>query len=351
VLLHEFGHALAAARYGIKTPDIALLPIGGVARLQRMPDEPAEELIVALAGPLVNLVIAGAILLGSGFRALVGLEQSLHFTTHHMSLLQQVFSANVMLFAFNLFVPAFPMDGGRVLRALLAMRMDYGRATRIAASVGQALAFALGLWGLLSGNILVILVAVFVFMGAGQEAAAVELREVARRSHVADAMITDFRTLPENATLGDAVDALLATSQREFPVTGEGGQVLGIITRDDMIAGLRQSGPNAPASGFMRRGVQSVRASSNFEQAFRMMQETRTPAVLVMDDRNRLAGLITPENVGEMMMVHAALGQGPGDGKRPTWPRPWDPGATVPPDQAIDPGLAPPPVASAAENR
>jgi stage IV sporulation protein FB len=214
VLLHEFGHAFAAARYGIKTPDITLLPIGGVARLQRMPDKPMQELVVALAGPLVNVVIAGALLLGLGLNA--GLARWSDLENPSVGWLQKLAFVNVLLVAFNL-IPAFPMDGGRVLRALLATRLNYARATRIAARVGQTLAFGFALWGVMGGGPMLILIAVFIYFGAGQEAAAAQMRDVARGLGVAEAMITDFRTLPTYATLEDAVEALLRTSQHEFP--------------------------------------------------------------------------------------------------------------------------------------
>ncbi|MEA2735218.1 MAG: hypothetical protein QOE14_1669, partial [Humisphaera sp.] len=193
VLLHEFGHAVAAARYGIKTPDITLLPIGGVARLQRMPDKPWQEFIVAIAGPLVNVVIAAALMLGLGMAG--RFDGNLQLDNPHVPMLLQLRNVNIMLVLFNL-LPAFPMDGGRILRALLATRMPYGRATNIAASVGQFMAFLFGFWGLMVGNPLLIFIALFVYMGAGQEAAAAQMRDVARHAAVADAMIRDFRTLP-----------------------------------------------------------------------------------------------------------------------------------------------------------
>src|SRR4051812_6245211 len=216
VLLHEFGHALAAARYGIKTPDITLLPIGGVARLQRMPDRPLQELVVAIAGPLVNVVIAAALFAGLGLRARFGFTDIENPTT---GLLQWLALVNVALVVFNL-IPAFPMDGGRVLRALLATRFNYARATRIAARVGQVLAFGFGALALMNGNMLLILIAIFVYFGAGQEAAAAQMRDLARGVAVSEAMVTDFRTLGAGDTLEHAVEALLRTSQHEFPVIG-----------------------------------------------------------------------------------------------------------------------------------
>jgi Zn-dependent protease len=322
VLLHEFGHALAAARYGIKTPDITLLPIGGVARLQRMPDRPLEELVVAIAGPAVNVVIALGIWLGLGARAqLIG---DLPIDNPQVGLLHQIMRVNVWLVLFNL-IPAFPMDGGRVLRAVLATRMNYARATNIAASVGQFLAFIFGFVGLLY-NPLLILIALFVYMGAGQEAAATQMRELARHSAVGDAMISEFRTLAATATLGDAADALLATSQREFPITDDAGAVVGLLTRDDLIAGLKQHGPAAPIATSMKPGVRSIALHASLEQAFTLMNEHQLPALMVLDSRGQAIGMITPENVGELMMIHSAL-----DGRaRPPWFRTRD---ALPPQQ------------------
>jgi Zn-dependent protease/CBS domain-containing protein len=312
VLLHEFGHALAAARYGIRTPDITLLPIGGVARLQRMPDHPGQELVVAIAGPLVNVVIAAALFVGLGLRANLG--RIADIDNPAVAALERLAVINVWLVLFNL-IPAFPMDGGRVLRALLAMRLNYARATRIAANVGQFMAFLFVLWGLMGGGPLLILIAVFIYFGAGQEAAAAQMRDVARRVPVADAMITDFRTLRASDTLEHAVDALLHTSQREFPVVDDttgaaNGDVLGVLLRDDMIRALRAGGPQVPVTQVMRRGVPSVPVASGFDVAFRMMNESDVPALLVRDAAGRVVGVVTPENVGEMMMVQAALGDG-----------------------------------------
>ena len=343
VLLHEFGHALAAARYGIKTPDITLLPIGGVARLQRMPDRPAQELVVAIAGPLVNVVIAAALFVGTGLsRSLGGLDQLADVRTPANDLLGSVLRINVALVLFNL-IPAFPMDGGRVLRALLAMRMNYARARRVAATVGQILAFGFAFWGLAVGNPLLVLIAVFVYFGAGQEAAAAQMRDLARHVSVREAMVTEFVTLPASATLAQAVEALLRTSQHEFPVVGEGGgggDVIGVLTRDDMIRALREGGPDVPVTAVMRRDVPTVAVDTPFDRAFQMMNESQVPAVLVRDGAGRVVGVVTPENVGEMMMVQAALGDG--GGRRRRWASPVpatasEPGALGPSDVPLPP--------------
>ncbi|MBV9105827.1 MAG: site-2 protease family protein [Verrucomicrobia bacterium] len=166
VLLHEFGHAFAARAFGIRTPDITLYAIGGVARLNRIPDKPWQELIVAIAGPLVNVVIAAVLIFGIHVTA--GLQQVEHLESPRIEMLAKVASLNVMLVLFNL-IPAFPMDGGRVLRALLAMTMPYARATQIAARIGQGLAIVFAIFGFL-GNPILIFIAMFIFVGAQQEA-------------------------------------------------------------------------------------------------------------------------------------------------------------------------------------
>jgi Zn-dependent protease/CBS domain-containing protein len=311
VLLHEFGHVLAARAFGIPTPDITLLPIGGVARLQRMPDKPWQELIVAIAGPLVNVVIAAVLILFLGYPAgLKGIEQVQH---PGIGMLAKLASVNVMLVLFNL-IPAFPMDGGRVLRSLLAMTLPYGRATQIAAWIGQALAFVFGFIGLFS-NPLLIFIALFIFLGAQQEAAMAQMKDLSLNLRVAEAMVTHLVRLPPDATLEDAVEALLRTSQHEFPVVDTEERVLGVLTRDALIAALKHNGPATPVAKVMQRDLPVVQADEPFEKAFQLMQQSAFPALPVVDRLGRLRGVITPENIGELMMVSALLPRG----GRPAW--------------------------------
>ena len=302
VVLHEFGHALAAKAFGINTPDITLLPIGGVARLERMPEEPKQELLIAVAGPAVNVVIAlGLFVAGGSFiNPFVNPAAS-----EGVGLISQLLIINVLLVAFNL-LPAFPMDGGRVLRALLATRMSYARATQIAATVGQGFAFIFGFIGLI-WNPFLIFIALFVYIGASQEAALAQMKDVSRRFPVSSAMVREFRTLPENATLEEAVDALLATSQHDFPVVDETGNVAGVLTRHDLIAALRKNDPALRVGDVMRRNIPTVTTGTRFEEAFRIMQECNCPAVPVLDSMKRLVGLLTPENVTELMMIQSAM--------------------------------------------
>jgi stage IV sporulation protein FB len=304
VLLHEFGHALAARRYGIKTPDITLLPIGGVARLERMPDKPSEEIVVAVAGPAVNIIIALALWIFMGLTS--GLPNPAIVQATGISLPAKLLAVNIWLVIFNA-IPAFPMDGGRVLRAVLAMRMNYGRATSIAASIGQGIAFVFFMLGLV-GNPMLLLIGLFVYFGAANEAAFAQIKSVTNGLRVSAAMVTQFQSLPVRATLNEAVEALLRTSQHEFPIVDELGKVRGILTRDDLIAALRKSGPDQPVAEVMRVDIPSVHHSMLFDRAFATMQECNCPALPVLDSNGRLIGLFTPENVGEMMLVQSALG-------------------------------------------
>jgi CBS-domain-containing membrane protein len=198
------------------------------------------------------------------------------------------------------------MDGGRVLRAVLAMRMNYARATSIAASIGQGIAFVFFLLGLF-GNPMLLLIAVFVYFGAANEAAFAQMKSVTSGLRVSAAMVTHFQSLPLNAALNEAIEALLRTSQHEFPIVDELGKVRGILTRDDLIGALRKSGAATPVAEVMRVDVPSVPHSMLFDRAFATMQECNCPALPVLDATGRLVGLFTPENVGEMMLVQSAL--------------------------------------------
>jgi Zn-dependent protease/CBS domain-containing protein len=303
VVLHEFGHVLAARRYGIATPDITLLPIGGVARLERIPENPSEELVVALAGPAVNVAIAALLFLAMG-AALPPVEALANPENADHPLMARLFWVNVTLVVFNL-IPAFPMDGGRVLRALLGYRLGHRRATEIAAQVGQILAFGLGFLGLLNGAPLLVFVALFVWLGAGAESQAVRMREMSRGMIAADAMITRFETLPVTAPISQAVELLIRTAQTDFPVVDGGGRLRGILTRSDLIRALQEKGADSPVLEAMARDVPELPYRTKLEQALAAMQEAAGP-VAVVDAEGRLVGLLTQENLGELLMVEAA---------------------------------------------
>jgi Zn-dependent protease len=309
VVLHEFGHALTAARYGIRTKNITLLPIGGLARLERMPDVPLQELWVALAGPAVNVVIA--IVLFAWLQATGSWEpvEDIDVTTGAFA--ERVMAANVFLVGFNL-LPAFPMDGGRALRAVLATRMEYTRATQRAAMVGQGMAIVFGFVGL-QGNPMLIFIALFVWIGAAQEASVVQMKSALAGIPLRRAMLTHFRTLTPASTLGDAADLLLTGSQQDFPVVAN-GRVEGMLTRSDLVKGLSQRGRAGLVADSMRECA-TAQASEMLETVLGRLQgrECRTIPVL---EHGALIGLVTMDNVGEFLMIHAAERGTPGGGSR-----------------------------------
>lgn len=303
VVLHELGHALTAKRFGVRTRDITLLPIGGVARLERMPEKPSEELLVAVAGPAVNVVIA--ILLFTSL-AITGRLEPLNpqfFLTG--AILIPLAWMNVLLVAFNL-LPAFPMDGGRMLRAVLAMRLNYVRATQIAAGIGQGAAILFGLFALVNWNPVLFLIAIFVYLGAQAESQQVQLKVALEGIPVADAMITRFITLEGGDPLHRAIEELLAGSQQDFPVT-ETGRVIGMLMRKDLISGLKQLGRETPVAEVMRGECPTLREDEPLERALTHMRAQQCSALPVVRGGD-LVGLLTLENVGELIMVNTALG-------------------------------------------
>jgi Zn-dependent protease len=325
VLLHEMGHALAARRYGIRTRDIVLLPIGGVARLESMPRKPVQELVVAVAGPAVNVVIAALII-----PAVLATQGAGAFAppaggrVDQASFLASLGAVNVMLVAFNA-IPAFPMDGGRVLRAVLAMFVERATATRIAASVGQVVAVLLAVFGLFTGQYMLLLIALFVFMAAGAEARAEQFASVMRGVPVWRAMMTRFVTLRASQTLGDAARELLAGSQQDFLVLADDAAgdddataIAGVLTRHDLARGLAAGREAALVQELMRPACPSVREQEDLQSVLdRLYRDGRLesgecPVIPVVRPEGprgsggRIVGLITPENLTELVMVLGA---------------------------------------------
>jgi Zn-dependent protease/predicted transcriptional regulator len=305
IVLHELGHALAARRYGIQTRDITLLPIGGVARLERMPDNPLEELIVALAGPAVNVVIAASLALGFWIRGrTLPLDEVADLGGGgFLAFLLQV---NVWLVLFNL-IPAFPMDGGRVLRALLAMRMSHVRATQAAARVGQFLALMFGFVGLLNSWPMLIFVALFVWIGAAEEAMAVRVRAALAGTTVRDAMMRDYVVLGSSDSLRVAADHVLDGFQHDFPVVDD-GKLVGILPRADLIRGLASIGFEGQVGEVMRRDFTPVEPYDPVDRTLVQLRSDACPVMPVVED-GRLVGLLTSENVSELLMIREAVAQ------------------------------------------
>jgi Zn-dependent protease/CBS domain-containing protein len=314
VLLHELGHVFAAKGYGVNTNDVTLWFFGGIASLERIPEKPMEEFVIAIAGPLVNVVIAGILIFFLG--AHLDPDNLSRLQDPGISIVAKLAAANVFLVLFNL-IPAFPMDGGRVLRALLAIRLGHARATQVAAAVGQAFAVAFGIFGIFTGNVTLIVIAVFVFLAASGEASYAQLRAVTRGNLVADAMITKFESLSTQSTVNDAVEALIRTTQREFPVIDGGGRLRGVLVRDAMIKALKDQGPETPVLEVMETDIPTVPSRARLETAVKALTEQGKPVVGVVDPQGRLIGMLTAENLGEMLLVQSASPQNANPWRRP----------------------------------
>jgi stage IV sporulation protein FB len=306
VLLHEFGHIFVARAFGVTTPYVTLLPIGGVAQLERIPEKPSEEFLVAIAGPLVNVAIALLLVVVAGANLRAGAAADMN--NAQISLVDRVAAVNIFLAVFNM-IPAFPMDGGRVLRAALAAKLGYVRATGIAASIGQWVAFALGFIGLLYNPIL-IFIAIFVYLAAASEAHMVSLRAVSRGVPADAAAMTHIATLSPEAHIDEAVQTLLDTSQSEFPVLDGARRPVGLLGRADIIRALKEKGPDARVKDAMSADLPQVSANRTLDEAVKVLQEKRAAAVAVVDRGGVFVGLITSETLGEMLMVREAMPEG-----------------------------------------
>jgi Zn-dependent protease/CBS domain-containing protein len=301
VVLHELGHAITARTFGIPTRDITLLPIGGVARIERMPEDPKQELWVALAGPAVNVVI-GAVLY-CWLTLTHGWAPFTNLTVISGPFVERLLLANIWLVLFNL-IPAFPMDGGRVLRALLASRMTYTKATQVAASVGQGLAFVFCFLGLFT-NPMLLFIGLFVWIGATQEAGATQMKSALAGTPASAAMLTDFKELMSSDTLADAVRLILRGSQSDFPVV-ENGRVIGILTRIDLLRTLAEHGQDHSVARAMRQEFLVAEPNEMLAIAFHRLQSCDCHTMPVVDN-GRLVGLITMDNLGEYLLIEAAI--------------------------------------------
>jgi len=303
VVLHELGHSLVAQRYGIPVRDITLWPIGGVARLERMPDKPSQEFWVAIAGPVVNFFIAGILFLVARFLVSINVGFDLPALERGMlrlepiSLLAYLFSTNLFLGVFNL-IPAFPMDGGRILRALLASRIDYTRATAVAVAIGQNLALLAGLYGFLAGQINLVVIAIFVFLGAGSEGQMVQVKSVLEDLKVRQAFSRKTEALDADDRLSRAVDLTLSSFQSDFPVCRE-AQLIGLLTKTDLIAALQNRGSNAFVVSVMRKEFPTVSPDDSLFKSQQLMMEHHVEALPVVE-HGQFHGLLTLRDVDEL---------------------------------------------------
>ncbi len=299
VLLHEMAHAFVGARFGVRTTEIVMFPIGGLSRMER-PLRPTEELWVALAGPVMNLLIAAGLMsyLYSSHQPMPrGLSDLLHPT--ELGALPLLAGGNLLLALFNL-LPAFPMDGGRALRALLGYVRPADEATRIAAWMGRMLAISMGLYGLVGQNFLLVFFAFFIYLGAAQEGAAALGRTLTHGIPVRAAMITEYHTLGHGNTVRDAANLLLSTSQQDFPVLN-GDLVVGLLGRNLLLKALAAEGPDAYVAGVMDREFLQLEPTTDLAEVLPLMAQAGSCA-LVMDG-SKLAGLLTTDNLSEFLLL------------------------------------------------
>lgn len=313
VVLHELGHSLTARRYGVKTREITLWPIGGVSRLERVPEDPKRELAIAIAGPLVSIAVAVGL-----YGVYLALKATPFYSGETMQaaagFVRRLMWVNVVLAAFNL-LPAFPMDGGRVLRAVLAMRMPYPRATHYSARIGQGLALVFAIAGLFLSPILM-LIALFVWIAASAEGAEAQVRTGLEGIPVRAAMVTDFRTLAPHEPLSRATELLLAGAQEDFPVLDEDLRLVGVLTRHGFLRALSEQGAAMPVAAAMERQFETADPAEMLSDVLPRMRAGESHTVPVVRD-GQLLGLITPENVSDFLSIQAATSRASTQAPRP----------------------------------
>ncbi len=306
VVLHELGHSLQAMKYGVKVKSITLLPIGGVAQMDSIPEKPGRELAVALAGPTVNFVIAGILGLSLLFMRQTGLIVSWNellyqsLSADWKRLLFSLLVANLALGCFNL-IPAFPMDGGRVLRSLLALRLDYVRATRIAVNVGQGLAVLFGFMGLVSGNFSLVFIGIFVFAGASQENKIARLRNVLQELRVSQALSEGIWAISPHASLAYVLALTLRGRQADFPVV-ENGRLVGVLPRDDLLKALKERGGKALVSQVMRTDFPIASLADTLLRVQQMIVQSGVKAIPVIEG-GLFRGLITLDDINRTYLL------------------------------------------------
>ena len=330
VVLHEFGHAIMAKYFGVNVPHITLLPIGGVAQLERMPRKPMQEFLIAIAGPAVNFALAAVLLpaallvvsMSMRTGTMWALISALMRTAQSMSvggLLLTLAGTNLLLGIFNL-LPAFPMDGGRILRALLALRLQYVPATRIAVLIGRGMAILFAIWGISGGGIFLLLVAFFVYVGGRGELEAVQSRYVLKDFSARQAVNKDAHVLYTSEPISRAVDYIMTTYQGDFPVHDLGNNLVGVLTRPRLVATLRGQGQDGRIVDVMipRARVPVTSGDTTLADVWEQMLESGS-RVIIVQDQEQFLGLITLDDISELIQVMGAakeredtIARGPG---------------------------------------
>ncbi|WP_028981974.1 site-2 protease family protein [Sporocytophaga myxococcoides] len=301
VLLHEFGHALTAKKFGIATKKITLLPIGGLASIERIPEDPKKELWITLAGPMVNVIIALVLYLILGDKVIPTEDRTNIISAN--TFFQSLFWINVTLVIFNI-IPAFPMDGGRILRALLAIKIGRFRATKIASRLGQFVAVGFFFLGLFYSPLLMF-IAAFIFFGAYAENMSVQQMEFLRGHVVKEAMMKHFITINPQTTIKEAADKLLEGWDHNFIIT-ENSEIQGIIKRESLFSSLRSYNPLAPVKDIMKTTFRTFDEHDQISKIYHFVQEDPKGYFPVLNN-GVLTGVINLDNLNEFVMIQSAL--------------------------------------------
>ncbi|MFH1594482.1 MAG: site-2 protease family protein [Candidatus Omnitrophota bacterium] len=300
VTLHELAHSLVAKKFGITVKEITLLPIGGVASMTKIPDKPYQEFLISLAGPLLNIGIV--VIFYFPLQLILGRDVLFHPLSVKTTplMIAHLYWINLMLAMFNL-IPAFPMDGGRIVRSILAQKMGYRKATRIAVNLGHAFALIFGYIGFVQGNVYLIVIAVFIYMAASSEELQTDIRETLKRFKIKDIMPTQFLTLEKTATLSKVLELIFHSHQEDFAVV-EYGKMIGFVSRIDIINGIHQHGTTSDVSSIMKKDTPSLKETDSLEKAQSIMNEENLRALPVFRNGN-LAGVVTIEDISRVYSV------------------------------------------------
>lgn len=301
VTLHELCHSLVARHFGIGVREITLLPIGGVASMTSMPEKPSQEFFISIVGPLFNLSIVAIFYIP--LKNLLGADVLFHrpFSTATWPLtIAYLYWINLILAVFNL-IPAFPMDGGRVLRALLAQRIGYQRATKIAVNLGHLFALVFAYFGIVGFNIILIAIAIFIYIAASNEELQVDLKETLKKFRVRDILSPDFLTVNGETTLAKVLELIFHSHQEDFPVV-EQDEIVGFVTRQEIITSIHTIGMQASVRDIMRKDFPKVSDTDLLTKVQRVMEENNIRALPVLRS-GRVIGVVTLEDIGRIYAI------------------------------------------------
>jgi Zn-dependent protease/CBS domain-containing protein len=301
VLIHEFGHSLMAKKFGSNVRDITLLPIGGISSMEEMPEKPTQEIVMTVIGPMINLVIAGVLYISLGWWS--GISYPTLYPDSARSFVSSLITVNLILAAFNL-IPAFPMDGGRTLRGILALKMDYLRATSIAVAIGQFLSIVFIFYGFLY-NFWLTLIGVFLFIGAGSEKNQTVFRFLLQGVRSEEAMTTAFKTVASGENLSDIMERVYHSGQDDFPVV-DGEELRGILTRDRVVAAINEKGEETAVSSIMEKDFTTVTPNTNLNEVYHILKGRGKTVAAVIED-GQLKGMISLEGLTRFFTIQNIL--------------------------------------------